>query len=209
MIFEFFGLPGSGKTTLCKSLCEEDDFSYLPNIGFFDKGKVIFTFFSVHFILYFFDSLVLYFLSENKNKKIFFLLISTYIKYQIISKYYSDRKYCVDHGIIQTISSMNFYKLTSEKIVFRIIRRMNKMKNVKTIYVYSNDLHRIYERIIEREESKRITSLSKEQAFSVLSIHLDLFDSIAQRLESLKKIHAFDDMSFSKKEVIEWSDHCA
>ena len=206
MIIEFFGLPGSGKTTLCNELLIEHNCFPLPKFNQFKKYEVFLVIFSFKFWSFNFYALLLYFVSEDWCIKNYYLLINLYLKYMLINKKYNSNYYCTDHGIIQTISSMNFTKLKFPKIVVRMIKMLNININILGIYLYCDDFNVIIKRIKSRGNKKRINMLSDIQMVNALTNQKKLFDLVSDSLMSVKKIEAFKSVFVNKSNILNGVD---
>ncbi len=125
MIFEFFGLPGSGKTYLSNQIYRKDNIKIIGINNRAEKYFFVCLFAVRHFKKFTFFLNLLY--KENKfNKKLLIYKIK-HLFFQAISneqkaRFY--RKAIVDHGIFSFLLSIHERKISSEDL-FSILKNLH------------------------------------------------------------------------------------
>lgn len=147
MIFELFGIPGSGKTTMCKKL--DNDKGY-KNIMFFYResfvGKVIYQLFLRFFVfnkklrlMYNEINVILKDYLENDNIISKDVKLDLFIKYIIFVCYIESKYYkynvCVDEGILHLCIAIYAEFGVPLQVLERIMYLTSNKNNIRYILI--------------------------------------------------------------------------
>lgn len=202
MTAEFFGLPGSGKTTLIGSLTWEENSVFLKK----RRGKNIskishfrnaltpeFLSFSLHCGL-----LVL---SKKEKAKEDWGFVRSMMRLYLIYMWERDcgeRGYhCYDHGFIQFFSSLVWTEYHTRDRALRLAEQFCRNMNgsVKLVYLQSENYEEIYERMVNRGEFRRILQLlDREKAMELLKFQNDFFNDVYAMAEEYGMVIRLDAM---------------
>ena len=217
MIAEFYGLPGSGKSTLVNLIKER----YPEKAELIVFSKKIFTkkniryIFSAEFIAFHFKLMRLWFLklftmkTELFSKKGFRDELKTavyftalYLEFMYLRQHDDGGKlYIVDHGLIQCLSSLVWDKKNINRRSDSLIRYIDKRFSKKVDYVYTAGcgVEETYNRIMDREWPIRLHSYRREDGLAILENLEDLFEK-AKEIFSESGSVVYIDNSLDKAE---------
>lgn len=184
MIAEFYGLPGSGKTTLVGVLTEDENSSIKKN----RQGKSIsglqhlcnaVTF---EFLGFAWSSAALLRAKKSKWKndgQCLKSMLRLYLIYMWERKNGGAEYRCYDHGIVQCILSLIWteYDLREKGLALAEKFCANMKDGVRLIYTRIPDPDTVYERMVQRGESRRVLRLlNREQAMELLRFQETFFE---------------------------------
>ncbi|MBQ7595130.1 MAG: hypothetical protein IJU45_00530 [Clostridia bacterium] len=200
MIAEFYGLPGSGKSTQVNLIKEH--FPDKTELIVFSKKilskKNINNIFTGEFISFSFKLLRLWILklisikSDIFKKKKFkdelttaFYFEALYLEFMYLrdnEKY--DTLYIVDHGLFQCLASLVWDKeklnKKSDQVMLHIIKNFGS--SIYYVYISGCENEELYNRIMNRDVEIRLKSYKKEDAFKVFDNLRDLFSKTERLL---------------------------
>ena len=194
MIAEFYGLPGSGKSTQVNLMKEK--FPEKIELIVFSKKlfrkRNIRNIFSLEFIGFFFKLLRLWIVkittmkTELFNKKSFrdefktaFYFASLYLEFMYLREHDSDETlYILDHGLIQCLSSLVWDKKNvcekSDSIINYIAEHFSQ--SVDYVYIAGCGAEETYKRIMGRKWVIRLHSYSRDDGIGILNNIENLFN---------------------------------
>lgn len=185
MIAEFYGLPGSGKTTTMNNLISSTKSGkIMAQVHGRDlkKSRHIRNIFSMEYMYFTYLLLHLYF-KKKKRKKHDFHQIKIMLRLYLIYMQERDREdrekiHCFDHGLVQTLLSFvwtdTYLRDSAAGVIKYVARKFSK--SVIFVYAKNNNIHAVYDRIIHREKDLRILDFSAEQAEELLAFQKTVFD---------------------------------
>lgn len=207
MTAEFFGLPGSGKTTLVSALSAEG--------GAFQKnreGKTIPL--SGHirnaltgeFLLF---SLRCFRVVASKKQKwkpdwnTLRSILKVYLIYMWERAHGGAEYHCYDHGIVQSFAALIWteYDLKPRALELTELFCRNMQSSLRLVLLQSRDYEEIYQRMLLRGERRRIlTLLNKEQAIELMAFQEEFFrdvQAIAEKYQMCVRINAMEPVEVS------------
>ena len=204
MIAEFYGLPGSGKTTHMKLLKE----NFPDKVEIIILKKNIFTssnvknIFSREFISFFFKMIKLWFAKKHKEKydfKALYYFCSLYLDFMILRVRDDGKIYAVDHGLLQCVSSLVW---DDRRLIEKSVPLLRHIVDhfgeyVDFVYLYGSDQSELYDRIINRKYMVRLKNYSREDAYRVLENQDILFkkaESLIREKHKTVSIDSTDDV---------------
>lgn len=185
MIAEFYGLPGSGKTTLMDELTRDGNGTIKEKI----KGSAIPKIdhvrhmLSPEFLGFALRCTGLWLAKRKKDSydpKNLRGMLRVYLIY-MWEREHADGYCCFDHGIIQSVMSLIWeeYELRDRAmgVVDYFLRHMRR--GLKVIYTRNTRLDVVYDRVCARQEYRRIQSkMNREDAMELLRFQSGVFDEI-------------------------------
>lgn len=185
MIAEFYGLPGSGKTTTMNSLISSTKSGKITaqvHGRELKKTRYIKNIFSAEYIHFAYILLRLYDKKKNRKKHDFHqikIMLRLYLIYmQERDRKDRERIHCFDHGLVQTLLSFvwtdTYLRDSAAGVVEYISRKFSQ--SVRFVYAKNDDIHMVYDRIIRREKNLRILDFSQEEAEKLLAFQKRVFD---------------------------------
>lgn len=196
MIIEFFGLPGTGKTTIMNNIINislQQDGNIKKSISGKELGYIncLKSFFSFEFFCFVFKFIHILIKKKNINKYDIIsvkYMIKIYVIYMQIRDYGDNGEYyCWDHGLLQSIISLFWDNETLDKVIFfdLITYVINKF-NDKILFIYTknDDVNELYNRIITRKQKIRLYFLPKEEVIRILEIQQKFLKEISLLLKS-------------------------
>lgn len=184
MIAEFYGLPGSGKTTLMEALTAEGGtVKAKPRGSDIPKSAHIRHALTAEFVGFSLRCVGLWFAKRKKDSYDFKNIrgmLRVYLIY-MWEREHSDGYSCFDHGIIQSVMSLIWeeYELRDRAmgVVDYFLRHMRR--GMKVIYTRNTRLDVVYDRVCARQEYRRIQSkMNREDAMELLRFQSGIFDEI-------------------------------
>lgn len=217
MIAEFYGLPGSGKSTLVNHI--KESFPEKAELIVFSKKifskKNMRSIFSFEFIAFFFKLMRLWFLklftmkTELFSKKGFrdemktaLYFTALYLEFMYLRAHDGGGKlYIVDHGLIQCLSSLVWDKKNINRRSDSLIKYIAKNFSDKVDYVYiaGCGAEETYNRIMGREWPIRLHSYGREDGLEILRNLEDLFEKTKDIFSESGRV-LFVDNSFDEAE---------
>lgn len=198
MIYELYGLPGAGKTTLCEFV--NTNYNIKNPMLFFKKNFIGKAYMHLFWHLYNLNVEM-----RNKKKKILEILenvncytnciddsqkITRYIDYMMFSYYiekkYNDKNIIIDEGIVHYCMAL-YAEFNVEKTKLDSILNVFK---IESRYVLGIDceLNTVREQIKKRNRKETaIDFLNDEELMLVLKRYKDVFDNFALDYKALKK----------------------
>jgi len=198
MMYELYGLPGCGKTTLTNKILSisTKNISYLSQVYFF-KENTLFNKIKIYFLSVFsFKQIHFNFLLLNllikigiRKSRIFDCIRLSKLRFQInnYKKHKTDSTIVLEEGFIQYLSAIIHLK----SIDFEILK-LDKLyesfyKNIshKTFYLKSSS-EKCFDNIRKRKlQNRRFDKMPDSLLLKNLKIHVNLFDFMSVKLGSV------------------------
>ena len=185
MLIEFFGLPGTGKTTTMQILTARyptriRDLNTLPPVP--GKRRGIFT---AEFCAFFFKLLRLWIPKRRKERydgKALYYFCSMYLTLMALRDRGTEDLYVTDHGLLQCLSSVVWDDVRGIARADALLRHIVRSFDAETSYVYlsGSDADTLYNRIIGRSNIVRLKSYDRASAVAVLTRQDALFEKAAR-----------------------------
>lgn len=185
MIAEFYGLPGSGKTTTMNSLISSTKSGKITaqvHGRELKRSRHIRNIFSAEYVRFVCLLLRLYNKKKRRKKsdfhqiKIMFRLYLIYMQERDGNE--REKIHCFDHGLIQTLLSFvwtdTYLRDEAVEVLKYVAHRFSR--SVFFVYAKNQDIHSVYDRIIHREKDLRILNLGSEKTLELLSFQKSIFD---------------------------------
>ena len=179
MIIEFFGLPGTGKTTVVSYLSNmQTKYSIIPEGKEIPKIMVLKNAMTHDYVLFSLLAWKLYARKTKKDKtdlRSLKFMLKTYLKYKTLDS--RGLYFLNDHGIVQCLSSLVWLDDSRVGDANRIIEyTMQHMANkVNFLYAFNSDFQRVLERNALRGTERRLLHLSEEEKKRLWAIQSGLF----------------------------------
>lgn len=192
MIAEFYGLPGSGKTsTMNDTIKKTRTHNIVSKIRGRDMSRLdhIRNAFSLEYIRFVWLLMRLFFAKKNRTNHDFSqikIMIRLYLIYIQERKSNDNIKiYCFDHGIIQTLLSFVWCDTYLRRDMIVVVEYVARMFSKSVIFVYAknDNIGGVYARIVNRGEERRILYFNSEQAKDLLEFQRSVFDEIEKIIE--------------------------
>lgn len=202
MTAEFFGLPGSGKTTLIKNLTREQNSVFLEK----RHGRSIPRYRHIHnaltpeFLSFSAGCCLLVLAKKKKNAEDWGFVRSMMRLYLIYmwERSRSDQGYhCYDHGFVQFFPTLMWTEYDTRGRALRLAEQFcrNMKGSVKLVYLQSENYEEIYERMVNRGEFRRILQLlDREKAMELLKFQNDFFNDVYAMAEEYGMVIRLDAM---------------
>lgn len=214
MILEFYGLPGTGKTTLTKALIESDETLFKPKI----RGR---NFRRTAFYKYFFSlktytlaALLLKIHGKKKSKADDFrhikIILRMFMIYAEEVKLRSEEIYCFDNGLIQSLLSFIWEEPEMEEDILKVVGFLERVLPDSLLFVYAenDNLDEIVRRMVQRGEDRRILHYEASRCRKLLELQKHYFDAIDASLSERNslKISTNNPNGVSVSAIREWVD---
>ncbi len=202
MIVEFFGLPGTGKTTYLNMLMAR----YPQQTVQFFMAKRMLTaahlpmLFSREWVSFFTKLLALWLGKRRKVKYDFRVLYDfcrMYLRYMELRGAPGDTVYLSDHGLVQCISSLVWDDPRGVTLAQPMLRQIGTYfgQSVQFFCLTEPDDARLDQRMRERRFEVRLKHFAEADAFRVLDAQRVLFDAAAETLQTKDGIPVLDGAS--------------
>ena len=185
MISEFFGLPGSGKTSMVNELLDSSmDNIFQPRIRGRQFKKIFYMRCVVSSEYIKFVLLVgrLFIRKKNRENIDVSIMKSIFRIYLIYmqSRYMDDKKhiFCFDHGLIQTILSLVWKNQEIEDDAIKVIEYICKhlSEDVAFVYTYNDSEEELNKRMKLRGEDRRILQFNHNEMVDLIKFQQKIFD---------------------------------
>lgn len=206
MIIEFFGFPGSGKTTICNRFVKKlnkDDQKVIrgtfDHLGAFPRivCKLFYSFLCIFISPYFYIKNLTFFIKQGKLAAADFLNITyLYSRYSLFKN--SDKIVVFDQGLIQAYWSIIAfaeeekeydYKFLFEKIDIIVILEIDIEKNLERLFLREDKRSRVQKKEAEELEQYFKKFLMVKESLNELNISYKLYlDSEKKVKKNVKKI---------------------
>lgn len=168
MIIEFFGFPGSGKTTICNRFVKKlnkDDQKVIrgtfDHLGTLERVvcKLFFSFLCIFINPYFYLKNIFFFLKPRKGKRMgvadFLNVTYLYSRYFMYKK--SKKIVVFDQGLIQAYWSIVVFVEDEKEYNYNLL-----FKHIDVIVILEIDMEKNLERLFMREDKR--SRIQKEEA---------------------------------------------
>ena len=186
MIVDFFGLPGTGKTTLDKEIQSRLIVSPLKTKYYI---KQLFAKDSLAFMWKLLKILKAKKKKESRDIQTIKTIIAVYNRYMGECKNLSHKNEIriYDNGIAQSLLSLVWmdYKLKPllDDVFSFLQKQFKKNKGLAFVYAYNNDMDLIKNRIYDRADVKRVKLLEHDQLLELLEFQKREFDLFYHKMK--------------------------
>lgn len=178
MILEFYGLPGTGKSTIVSSLIGANPMiSFIPDGKSIAKSRLIKNMLTVEFVRFYWLSVILYKKKGHDDvaRGSLKFMLRTYLKYMCLRK--DAAIYCNDHGIYQCLSSLVW---EDEKLVEDAVRIAEYVSSkfsdsVLFIFAENSNFDEVLKRNVDRNKTRRLGTLKLSDQRKLLSLQRSMF----------------------------------
>lgn len=190
MVAEFYGLPGSGKTTLVNALTHEDS-----RIKKNRSGKSISIFQHIgnmltpEFMGFAGKCLALLVAKKNRwkdDRKCVRMMLRLYLIYMWERENKPGEFRCHDHGLIQSILSLIWveYDLGDKALTLADYVLRNMRSAMVMVYTRNPQPETVYDRMVQRGESRRVLRLlERPQAMELMAFQAAFFEKVCGMAE--------------------------
>lgn len=187
MIAEFYGLSGSGKTTLVNLLCREEGRIQIRRHGRqMPKGLLARNLLSPEYLGFARRCAGLYLAKQHRDASCDGRTLRAILRLYLI--YMWEREHpgeyrCYDQGIVQECLTLIWTEYELKDRAMELVEYLleHMQGGVMMIYTHNADHAQIYDRVVQRQEYRRIQSgMSREQAGSLMAFQAAFFDRVHQ-----------------------------